>query len=171
MKDKGNQIFIDDYLVRLKTSSQNNDKYAVTLSVIHDYYKNERLMANTIIKNKLLEPNMFKILLTCFTSKVPGVLKNLYSLISDLITDSPYLLPQLVAKDCHISVAKTFVNAEDADLKCACLKFMAPLILVHPEFAKIARSPELAIKRKDGTTLSDTLKIDFSNLIHQDNKH
>jgi hypothetical protein len=93
MKDKGNQIFIDDYLVRLKTSSQNNEKYAVTLSVIHDYYKNERLTEISTIKTKLLEPNTFKILLTCFNSKVPGVLKNLYPLMSDLITDSPNILP------------------------------------------------------------------------------
>jgi hypothetical protein len=42
---------------------------------------------------------------------------------------------------------------------------------MHPEFAKIARNPELAIKRKDGMTFTDSLKHHLSKLIHQDGKH
>ncbi len=48
---------------------------------------------------------------------------------------------------------------------------MAPLNLLHPEFAKIARNPELQIKRKDGFTFTDALKLSFSKLMREDDKN
>jgi len=40
---------------------------------------------------------------------------------------------------------------------------------LHPEFARIAQNPDIQIRRKDGVTFLDALKLSLSKVVHDHN--
>lgn len=111
IKHAAETLFIDDQFVRLKTSSINNDKYASTLSAIHDYLKNERLTGFTITRDKLSEPTNLKFLINCFASRSTVVLNSLYRLMIDLTRDSKSIFESLAKHGTHNQIAKTYLSS------------------------------------------------------------
>ena len=85
---------IDDYIVRIKTTSVNSDKMGSTFDSLYELLKNEKSIAQkhglTLEKNlnsillKLRHPDIYKFLLKAFGSRKPGVIVALFRLIKEL---------------------------------------------------------------------------------------
>ena len=83
---------LNDYFIRLKTTSISSEKYAETLDVLYELFKNEQ--ASTVKKTTKLDgnsatlqlklPENYKLLLKAFSSKNSKVLHTVFKMVRDL---------------------------------------------------------------------------------------
>ena len=90
----GSNERLTDYILRLKTTSINNEKLVETLEVLNELLKGEleeaekndrvKLDSPDALMRQLNDPQTYRFLLRAFSSKNPRVVTNLYELIDTI---------------------------------------------------------------------------------------
>lgn len=120
-----------DYFIRLKTTSISSDKYAETLDILYELYKNEqtsslknasKLDSNSVTL-QLKHRDHYRLLLKAFASKNAKVLHNCYKLVRDL-GDIEDRVAEYIESQASAALIKTYKTTDDYSLKQETLYFL-----------------------------------------------